>query len=313
MRTRLKVPVLHDTEHWLQPPQLPTLQSAEHSASLQARTSCRYGQTYPPCRAWAMTERCLTCETPPHDAEHVLQLLNDETTQCSGHWPRLQVCVSLECGHAAPPQEGNGACVRERVSTPLPHEREHVLHGPKTPRPQSMGQQCSLHVIASLPCGQAIPPARGDTIGRLRSAEPPSHDTVHALHDPHSPTTQSSAHSFALHDRVSLPSPAEVPPKRGNVTGRRRCCTPPPHEREHVSHAPQLPTAPSRGHACVLQLIASLACAHAMPPSVGVPCDRLRERMPVPHEYVHVLHAPHADIGQSTGHGCSLHACVSPP
>jgi len=80
---------------------------------------------------------------------HGVQALKARTVQWIGHGPWLQTCVSAECGHALPPFSG---CTfeRERRWKPLPHDVEHVLHLPKLPILQSVGQTCSLHEDASL-------------------------------------------------------------------------------------------------------------------------------------------------------------------
>ena len=85
--------------HW---PQAATTQSSGHSAALHVCTSDRNGQAYPPLEACVATLRDRVCAPPPHVVVHVSQPLHCVTTQCAGHTPSSQDCVSVMSGHAAP-------------------------------------------------------------------------------------------------------------------------------------------------------------------------------------------------------------------
>ena len=95
------------------------------------------------------------------------------------------------------------------------------------------------------------------------------------------------------------------------MTLRERDCTPVPHDLVHVVHALKLATWQLTGHACALQLRVSAVCGHAAPPKLGCVCVRERDCAPVPHDLVHVVHAPNAPCWQSAAQACVLHARVS--
>ena len=79
----------------------------------------------------------------------------------------MQVCVSVECGHAAPPALGP-VCARLRDCEPVPHDLVHVDHAPKVPVTQSVAQGASLHARVSAECAHASPPKLGAVLVRLR-------------------------------------------------------------------------------------------------------------------------------------------------
>ena len=93
---------------------------------------------------------------------------------------------------------------------------------------------------------------------------------------------------------------------------RLRDCEPAPHDLVHVDQPPLKATnTQSTGHAWLLQARVSAECGHAAPPALGPVCARLRDCEPVPHDLVHVDHAPKASLVQSAEHVCALHARVS--
>jgi hypothetical protein len=69
--------------------------------------------------------------------------------------------------------------------------------------------------------------------------------------------------------------------------------------------------AQSVAHACVLQVVVSAECAHALPPKVGATFARLRLCEPVPHDFEHLDQAPKVPSTQSIEHSAVLHSRVS--
>ena len=102
-----------------------------------------------------------------------------------------------------------------------------------------------------------------------------------------------------------------MPPNSGATIVRTRSCVPPAHESEQAVNGVQVLMAQSTGQPCVLQVCVSVECGHAAPPALGPVCARLRDCEPVPHDLVHVDHAPKASLVQSAEHVCALHARVS--
>ena len=84
----------------------------------------------------------------PQDLVHVVQGLNADTAQCTGHGPWLHGCVSAVCGHARPPLAG-AMCVRVRCCEPAPHDVVHVDQAPNAPSTQSTGHACELQARVS--------------------------------------------------------------------------------------------------------------------------------------------------------------------
>ena len=93
--------------------------------------------------------------------------------------------------------------VRERAWKPPPHDFVHELHLPKAPNWQSVGQHFTLHVNASVLCGQDLPPLRGSVSTRKRVVTPLLHDLVHVVHVLHEPMPQSVGQAKVLQLRVS--------------------------------------------------------------------------------------------------------------
>ena len=107
-----------------------------------------------------MTLRDRDCEPVPHDLVHVVQALKADVSQWIGHGPSVHACVSLVCGHAAPPFTG-ATLVRERDCTPAAHVVEHTVQLLKPPTWQSTAHACALHERVSALCGHAAPPWLG--------------------------------------------------------------------------------------------------------------------------------------------------------
>ena len=146
---------------------------------------------------------------------------------------------------------------------------------------------------------------------RLRLCEPVPHDLVHADQAEKAEVAQWTGHGPWLHTRVSAECGHALPPNVGSTVARLRFCEPVPHDFVHVDHAPNAGTAQSTAHDCSLQARVSAECGHALPPSVGATVARLRFCEPVPHDFVHVDHAPNAGTTQSVAHDCSLQTRVS--
>ena len=152
MRERLCTPAPHvvvQVLHWLKSG---TTQSTGQQCSLHARVSSACGHAAPPwlgcCRM-----RVRDCEPDPHDAEQVVQLPQVCASQSTAQGAALQLRVSSECAHAAPPKRGS-VVTRVRVCEPPPHDRVHVLQACQSSTTQSAAHACSLHGRVSLKYGQ---------------------------------------------------------------------------------------------------------------------------------------------------------------
>ena len=104
-------------------------QSTAHACALQLRDSSECGQATPPFSA-GMLVRLRDVEPVPHDLVHVLQALNEPTTQFTAHKAVLQARVSAACGHTTPPFTASTR-VRLRLCEPVPHDRVQVDQAPK--------------------------------------------------------------------------------------------------------------------------------------------------------------------------------------
>ena len=95
---------------------------------------------------------------------------------------------------------------------------------------------CSLHdSLIDSSVGHAVPfPIGCCVIARIRVRRPPPHVAVHALHAPHSATSQFAGHSCAPHVCVSDSGGQSA---AADVTAPLRVCTPPPHVFEHAPNA----------------------------------------------------------------------------
>ena len=137
---------------------------------------------------------------------------------------------------------------------------------------------------------------------RERDCAPVPHDLVHVVQAPKVATWQSAGHVCALHARVSAECGHAAPPFTGAAFVRERLCAPAPHDLVHVVHTLKLPSTQSTGQPCALQLRVSAECGHTTPPQRGCVVARDRDCIPVPHDLVHVVHAPNAVCVQSCGH-----------
>lgn len=134
--------------------------------------------------------------------------------------------------------------------------------------------------------------------------------------------TQSTGQGKSLHDRVSISVGQATPPCNTSRTIlRTRVCSPTSamlpatpfwtyarHETEHAAQEPHADTSQSTGHRCLLHSRCSCRYGQAYPP-LRACVTTLRERdcePPVPHDFVHVVHAPNAETTQCTAHGWTL-------
>ena len=135
---------------------------------------------------------------------------------------------------------------------------------------------------------------------------------VHAVQAPKAETTQCTAQACVLQLRVSCWWSHGLPPVAGWVTLRLRLCVPVLQLVLHVVHAPQADSTQCPGHGCWLHALCSFRYGQAYPPKVAavvtlrdLDCD------PVPHDLVHVDHAPKDDTTQWPAQVCVLHALCS--
>jgi hypothetical protein len=154
-------------------------------------------------------------------------------------------------------------CTRERLWLPPLHDTVHVLQAENAPLTQSVGHACSLHVFASLSCGQAEPPQFGCVCGRVRTDEPVPHDLLQGSQLPQLPIVQSTAHSWLLQSLSTRVDPQALPPDVGGVFVRERVCVPVPQEAVHEVHADHMSSVQSVAHGCVLQSRVSARYGHA--------------------------------------------------
>jgi hypothetical protein len=95
------------------------------------------------------------------------------------------------------------------------------------------------------------------------------------------------------------------------VTERLRDCAPVPHDLVQVDQTPNADVAQWIGHGPLLHVRVSSACGHALPPFVGGVLVRLRDWMPLPHDFVQVNQDSHVPTSQLTGHAWLLQSRVS--
>jgi hypothetical protein len=91
----------------------------------------------------------------PQVALHDAHMPHSDTVQLM-----LQLCmphslVSNMGGQFLPPNSAGTTRWRERHCTPVPHEREHTDHAPKSDRMQSWGHCCIAHARDCCRVGQA--------------------------------------------------------------------------------------------------------------------------------------------------------------
>lgn len=302
--------------HVVQSPQSDTTQSTGQAWSLHCWVSVKLGHATPPWFALVSTLRDRVRKPPPHDFEHVPYSEKLLTTQCTGQcglFGQSRVCCNA--GQAAPPCAAAISTERDRVSEPpSPHDTEHKPHCPHADTWQSTGQACVLQSRVCCRLGHTVPLFCDCVVMDLdRVWRPPSHDSVQALQLPHADTSQSTGHGPASHAPTSVRLPHCTPPCWAAVsTLRLRVLVPVAHVTVHGEYAPQADTTQSTGQGCSLQDRAWSSAGHAAPPWAGDVVTLLdRVCVPLPQLWVHGVQSLNADTTQSTGHGCSLHGCVS--
>jgi hypothetical protein len=121
--------------------------------------------------------RVWTCDPPPQISEHGPKAPQLDTTQSTGHGLLLHAIVSLDSGHAAPPNWGAVTTVRDRDCKPPPHVALQLPQVPQTDITQSIGQFWALQAADSLNVPHSAPPfCAGVTTVRLRTWRPPPQD-----------------------------------------------------------------------------------------------------------------------------------------
>ena len=146
---------------------------------------------------------------------------------------------------------------------------------------------------------------------RERALRPPLHCREHALQAPKRDTSQSMGQANELHARLPVEAGHFLPPWLGSTRIRERDWEPPPQVLEQTDHVLQAPALQSTGQACALQVPLSTVPGHLVPPCFGSTTVRVRERVPLPQERVHFVHAPHLPTTQLMGHWWSLQSFVS--
>jgi hypothetical protein len=87
------------------------------------------------------------------------------------------------------------------------------------------------------------------------------------------------------------------------MTDRVRVWDPPPQTCEHCDQAVNPESTQSTGHACLLHLGRWSRAGHCLPPyRAGVTTERVRDLVPVAHDFVHAPNRDHRETAQSTGH-----------
>jgi hypothetical protein len=146
---------------------------------------------------------------------------------------------------------------------------------------------------------------------RLRDCAPLPHDLVHVDQAPKAEVAQWIGHGLRLHACVSAVCAQALPPQDGCTLVRLRDWTPPAHDLVQVEKPPKAGSTQSTGQQELLQLRASLACGHALPPNVGCVMARLRLCAPAPHDRVQVDHESKAPTTQSVAQANALQTRVS--
>jgi hypothetical protein len=133
---------------------------------------------------------------------------------------------------------------------------------------------------------------------------PKAHSAVHISQALHPVTAQSVGHAVVAQIATSVvPEHACPPPEAAAWTERVRCRDLDPHVAEHAPQTCQEPTEQSTGQVNVEQLISSVrGDGHCAPPSLAAAStERTRLVWPPPQLAVHVAHAAHEPVAQSTG------------
>jgi hypothetical protein len=148
---------------------------------------------------------------------------------------------------------------------------------------------------------------------RVRDCEPPPHVCEQAPQEDHVDWTQWIGHATSLQEAVSESAAQPTPPfDTGVTTVRLRDMVPSPHDTVHDDHCCQLETTQSTGHASVLHDTVSWSSGQEKPPwSLWVTTERERLFVPLPQDLVQAEYAEKALRTQCTGHGPSVHTCIS--
>ena len=152
-------------------------QCTGHAWLLQVRVSAECGQATPPALGWTLA-RVRFCEPAPHDLVQLDHAVQVAMLQSAGHACVLQARVSVECGHATPPDEGS-TVARLRLCEPVPHDLVQVDQALKADTTQLTAHGCELHERASDSCGHVAPPNVGATCERLRFCQDVPQETGH--------------------------------------------------------------------------------------------------------------------------------------
>jgi xanthine dehydrogenase iron-sulfur cluster and FAD-binding subunit A len=119
------------------------------------------------------------------------------TEQSVAQAAALQVWVSAECGHAAPPNVGS-TVARLRCCEPVPHDLVLLVQALKAEVAQCTGHEPCVHACVSVACGHTVPPLVGCTNVRERLWKPARQDALHVPHAVQEPMTHGVAHVCVL-------------------------------------------------------------------------------------------------------------------
>lgn len=192
---------------------------------------------------------------------------------------------------------------------------EKPVHGECT---QFCGHEGTFeHDSVSAAGPQGVPPCTAATmIDRARVTWPAPQVTEHADHAPQLLCSQCTGHgAFAgAQGRSSNVAEHEPPQLAGTRIVRARSCFPGPHCVSQPLHAPQSLRSQGVAQHELPQASVWLRFGQCVPQSCCA-CVTVRARVrvpaPMPHDAVHVPHAPQSETWQSTQQAWGLHACVS--
>jgi hypothetical protein len=192
---------------------------------------------------------------------------------------------SRSAPHAVPPKWEAFNTLRVRVLNPAPAEPTHEISSSPTP----LQPDQSLQVLSSQSSGQGsvaqdlcwysssaahcLPPYCAACVWlRVRWVVPVRPPDVQVLSQSlhvvdQSPNSQSMGQVCLLHLRISRRWGQALPPcfcSRRML--RRRACSPPPQDLEHVVHWPKVVTRQSTGQSAAPHSVVSDRCGHFLPP-----------------------------------------------
>jgi hypothetical protein len=253
----------------------------------------------PPPNATSVTTRDLWDIPTLSCLSQVVHALHGVTAQSTGHTGAIeQAPSSVVLEHATPPAEAGVSIVRIRWRDPVPHVREHGLHGCHAPWEQSIGHASAAQLSVSERTGHKSPPLSAAVCTeRVRLEVPAPQLTAQADHWPHALTAQSTGHDEMPHSASSLVSGQLSPsPTRGRVTLLVRSATPVSQLREHVPHAT---------HSLTEQLTGSVGVAVRLDEGAGVWCGVGAGVGLHKHSVACCANAPYA----ASQHRATQHAC----